>query len=101
MVQTAVVLDVINPTPATTGRQFRAVASNSAGVVNSSAAVLNVNPAAAGAKIVFTRGFGIQASSCRVMYQANGDRYSINGDGTGRVAFAATLDIVPRYVPTG
>ena len=81
---TSTVLDLIGAALANNGRQFRAVASNSAGVVNSSAAVLNVNPASAGANIVFTRGFGIQSSPSDVLL--------IKEDGTGEIALAATAD---------
>ena len=81
---TGTVLNVVNAAQANNGRQFRAVASNSAGVVNSNAAVLNVNAAPAGASIVFTRGFGTQSSP--------DDLFVIKEDGTGELALASTAD---------
>ena len=81
---TNAVFEVLNAGQANNGRQFRAVATNSAGTVNSNAATLTVNAAPAGGRIVFTRGFGIQASPSDILL--------VREDGTGEIALAATAD---------
>ena len=81
---TGTVFQVLNAAQGNNARQFRAVASNSAGAVNSNAAVLTVNAAPAGASIVFTRGFGIQSSPNDILL--------IKEDGSGEISLAASAD---------
>ena len=81
---TGPVFSVLNAAQSNNGRQFRAVASNGAGVVNSNAAVLTVNAPPAGGSIVFTRGFGIQSSPNDILL--------IREDGSGEISLATTAD---------
>lgn len=74
----------VAPAQANNGRQFRCVASNTAGSVNSNAAVLTVNPASPLANIVFERQYGIQS--------APSDLFLIKEDGSGEIALAASTD---------
>jgi Tol biopolymer transport system component/uncharacterized protein (DUF736 family) len=81
---TSAVFDVVGAALTNNGRQFRAVASNSAGSVTSSAAALTVNPPSASLNVVFSRAYGIQSG--------RDDLYLVKEDGTGEVALATTVD---------
>ena len=117
---TSAVFDVINAAQANNGRQFRAVASNSAGSVNSNAAVLTVTATPAGrawgtAVLIETDNAGAarepqivsdaSGNALAVWYQSDGIRYNIwsnrytAGGGWGTAQLIEIEDLGNAYNP--
>ena len=82
--ETGTTFNILNPALANSGRQFRVVATNSAGTVNSDAVTLTVNPVSPLLKIVYVQGYGIESGK--------NDLYLVKEDGSGRVVLAETAD---------
>jgi Tol biopolymer transport system component len=78
---TGTVLDLIGVALANDGRQFRAVATNSAGTTNSNAAMLTVAAAPPAGRIVYTHS-----------YDTSSDVMLVREDGTGGIVLAGTPD---------